>query len=72
MTMNTKVREFSAAGPCITLGELIRITPRFFIYRDRDGKECRKGRDGHGLVHVEPCRSCRDHAETSYPHGYMN
>lgn len=67
--MAKTVRVFSPCGPCITMGELIRKTESFFIYRDRHDYErrisCTK-------AHVEPCRCCRDHTETIYPHGYTD
>lgn len=63
------VRVFSPCGPCIPRGELIRTTDKFFVYRDRHGDE---RRIACSRAHVEPCRSCRDHAETSYPNGYMD
>ncbi len=63
------VRAFSPCGPCLIKGELIRATGKFSVYRDRHDDErrisCTK-------AHVEPCRSCRDHAETCYPNGYMD
>lgn len=67
------VRQFSRCGPCITLGEFIKMTPSgFFVFRDRyqDGKVSRiKGRFN-GDVHKEPCHSCRDHERSQYPNGY--
>jgi hypothetical protein len=73
--MTTKtVREFSSIGPCITLGTLTRSTAKMVYFTTREGREERRG--GHrlecGLIHVEPCRSCRDHAESQYPNGYEN
>jgi hypothetical protein len=63
------VREFSPCGPCLTRGELIRTTGKFYVYRDRHDAE---RRISCSKAHVEPRRRCRDHAETSYPHGYMD
>ena len=76
----TIVRSFSPCGPCITLGRLTKITPRFYCYDewkggDRFEGEKRVARDlpGHySRAHVEPCPSCPDHAKTQYPHGYMD
>jgi hypothetical protein len=70
------VREFSAAGPCLTLGELVRETPRFYVIKPRpngygEEPERRVGKRG-GLVHCEPCRCCLDHPETQYPDGYLD
>ncbi len=76
----TIVRDFSAAGPCITLGLFVKRTKKFIVYREWLGgdrysdKLSRVG--GHrvalDLVHTSPCPSCRDHAETQYPNGYMD
>jgi hypothetical protein len=68
--MTITVREFSAAGPCITLGELVRETPKSFFVRDRHGHVARFGKDRSELRHTAPCCSCRDHATTQYPNGY--
>ena len=73
--MTTIVREFSPAGPCLTLGRLTRETAHFYCYDEWHG-----GDHFHGAkkvkkidrAHIEPCRSCRDHAATMYPHGYMD
>jgi|KBSMisStaDraftv2_1062788.scaffolds.fasta_scaffold526959_4 hypothetical protein len=72
--MVTYVREFSVAGPCIVLGELIRRTARGVVFRNRNGAvERRLGqRVELGLVHAEPCQSCRDHAETMYGQGWLD
>lgn len=70
------LREFSCVGPCLTLGKVVGETPKFWLYREWRGgdayaeKVSRIGK-GHGR-HIEPCRSCRDHAQTSYPNGYMD
>lgn len=73
MTKTTTVRKFSAAGPCITLGTLLRETASFYVYRPRFTEaESRAKKDRHGLVHTEPCVSCRDHSRTQYPDGYMD
>lgn len=67
------VREFNMAGPCIYKGELVRETAKFYVFRDRfDRDRTRKLGKRDGLVHVEPCRSCRDHPESSYRDGYWD
>lgn len=68
------VREFSAIGPCITLGELTKQTPNTVTFRKRDGATGRRGgyRLKSGLIHTVACRSCRDHAQSQYPNGYEN
>ena len=84
-TMTKTVREFSPIGPCLTLGEFVKRTPKFIFYIERhtgyDGPpEIRRvggwkvNRDNSrgGYIHTEPCHSCRDHAETQYPNGYMD
>jgi hypothetical protein len=73
--MTTKtVREFSAAGPCITLGLLVKETPASYVCQPPAWKNEGPARVGkrNGIVHIEPCPSCRDHAMTQYPEGYMN
>lgn len=71
------VREFNSYGPCITLGRLVRETAKFYVYNEWRGGdsfnvfvEKRVGKTGR--AHIAPCRSCRDHAETVYPQGYMD
>ena len=76
----TILRKFSPCGPCLTIGKLVRETAKFYMYRkwlgcSDDGyvyetEERRIGKSS--LVHTEPCRCCRDHADTSYPNGYMD
>lgn len=75
------VREFSTIGPCLRLGELVRKTARFYVYRrwggaDRhDDKESRisiRTEAHYSPAHVVPCPSCRDHPKTQYPDGYMD
>jgi hypothetical protein len=65
------LRTFSAIGPCITEGELVGETAKFWLYKQAwgDGKvrKMKKGRP-----HIEPCGSCRDHPQTQYPNGYMD
>jgi hypothetical protein len=75
------VREFSAIGPCLTLGKLVRETEQFYVYLPWHGgdkygpeeKRTAKRRPGNrSFAHVDPCHSCRDHADTQYPNGYMD
>ncbi len=77
--MTTTVREFSPAGPCLKLGEFVRRTAKTIVYREwlggeNFGDERRVGgwKVQGDYIHTEPCRSCRDHPETSYPNGYMD
>lgn len=84
MAKTQTVREFSTIGPCITLGEFVRETNVFYVYRT--GRHGISGPDAetiekriakrtearYSAAHVEPCRSCEDHAQTSYPNGYMD
>ena len=71
------IRRFSMAGPCITLGEVVRETEHFYFYRGSrvaiagDTSDILKvKKDGERLVHSIPCVSCRDHTQTQYPNGY--
>lgn len=73
------VRAFSAAGPCLTQGRLVRTTAKFYVIEVARGwgkaqrYENKRLAIGNGrLVHTEPCRSCTDHAQTQYPRGYEN
>jgi hypothetical protein len=72
----TTVREFSPAGPCLTIGRLVRQTAKFYVYNEWRGgdrfdvTEKRIGKTHR--THIEPCSSCRDHARTQYPHGLMD
>ncbi len=78
--MTQTVREFSSAGPCLTLGEFVKRTPKFIFYRERHtgyGGEPEIRRVGGwkvqgDYIHLEPCPSCRDHEHTQYPNGYMD
>ncbi len=84
--MTQTVREFSSAGPCLILGQFVRRTPMTIVYRewlggDNYGKERRVGgwkvtgdmyHGRRAYVHIEPCKCCKDHAETKYPHVYMD
>lgn len=72
--MTKIVRTFSACGPCITKGRLVKETAQFYIFEEWKG-----GNDYEGLrriskekAHIEPCHSCCDHAQTVYPNGYMD
>ncbi len=79
MTPTTLVREFSAAGPCLTLGLFVKRTAKYVMYREWLGgdrfadKISRIGgwkvTEG-DYVHTEPCRSCQDHQNSQYPNGY--
>jgi hypothetical protein len=69
--MTATVRQFSSAGPCIALGDLIKETSSFYVYHPR--VEVRTRRVGKSWkTHTKPCQSCRDHPRTQYPHGYMD
>ena len=82
--MTQTVREFSTAGPCLTLGQFIRRTPKMIVYREwlggnNYGDEKRVGGwkvkepdRGRAYIHIEPCPSCCDHENTQYPNGYMD
>ncbi len=73
------VRETNFAGPCVTLGELVRETASFYVYREhacwvRPGEQPKEKRAKKGgwRHHVEPCPCCCDHAKSQYPNGYDN
>jgi hypothetical protein len=76
----TLVREFSAAGPCLTLGRLTKTTAQFYCYEEWKGgnryegaKRIRIHTEAHySGAHIVPCRCCRDHEKTQYPDGYMD
>ncbi len=76
--MTTKtVREFSAYGPCLTVGECAGETAKFYkfkcLYAGGIVRKVAKPLLGKwSSYHVEPCPSCRDHVATQYPHGYMD
>ncbi len=70
--MTSIVREFSPVGPCLILGELVRETACYYVFRDRSENDVRRIAKKPGLVHLEPCVSCRDHPSTQYPDGYMD
>jgi hypothetical protein len=78
-----RLREFSFAGPCLELGTVTKATPNSVEFTEHGGRIRRRGGSawnhvsmegglGSGLLHVEPCRRCMDHPETSYPRGYEN
>ena len=75
------VREFSAIGPCLTLGKLVRETPRFWVFNPWKGGQLygteekrisKRTPERYSRSHVESCPSCRDHPRTQYPNGYMD
>lgn len=77
----TIVREFSAIGPCLTLGKLVSETPRFYVflpwrggdrYDEKSRKIMKRTADHYSPAHVMACPSCRDHERTQYPNGYMD
>lgn len=72
----TAVRNFSPCGPCIVQGELIRETAKFYCFTDKHtGNERRLAKrtpERYSGAHIVPCPSCRDHAHTQYPNGYMD
>jgi len=78
--MTTIVREFSSVGPCLTLGLFVKRTSKTIVYREwlgRDRFADKVSRVGgwkveRDYVHLKPCNRCRDHADTSYPNGYMD
>ena len=78
--MTTIVREFSPAGPCLTLGRLVKTTAKFHVYEEWQGgsdfagtKKISRDLPGHySRAHIEPCSCCRDHPKTQYPDGYMD
>jgi hypothetical protein len=77
------LRRFSAYGPCLDLyGVVVSATDKTVTYRTERGDIKRAGGYdwhsngsrplGQGLLHTDACPSCRDHARTQYPEGYMN
>jgi hypothetical protein len=61
------IRELSVAGPCTTLGLVVRETDRRISYRDRHGTP--KFISRRWATHTEPCPSCPDHPKTKYSGG---
>ena len=72
--MTKIVRRFSAYGPCLTEGRFVNETAQFVVYDEWHGGDRYEGRKRikKERVHTEPCHSCRDHANTQYPNGYMD
>jgi hypothetical protein len=75
------VRKFSPAGPCLTLGRLTKTTAQFYCYDEWRGGDKYEGAkkiriDGvkgkYSPAHIVPCHSCRDHAKSRYPDGYVD
>jgi len=85
-TASQIVRSFSPCGPCLTLGKLVNTTAKFYCYQEWRGRDSegnmvfadtvkKVARDLPGRysrAHIEACTSCRDHAKTQYPNGYMD
>lgn len=59
--MKKIAREPSVAGPCATLGVVLRETDRYISYRDRHGTQ--KIISKRWAVHIQPCPSCSDYSE---------
>ena len=57
------VREKSVAGPCTTLGVVLRETDLRITYRDRYGEQ--KFISKRWPVHSEPCPSCPDYPKAN-------
>ena len=72
--MSTLVREFSPCGPCLILGRLTKTTAKFYCFEEWRGGDRYEGlkKVARERTHIESCPSCRDHAQTSYPNGYMD
>jgi hypothetical protein len=73
--VTTIVREFSPIGPCLTLGRLKKETAKFYVFDEWQGGDRYEGEkrvSKTGRAHIVPCHSCRDHAKTQYPNGYMD
>jgi hypothetical protein len=64
------VRELSVAGPCITLGLVLRETASRITYRDRHGTS--KFISKRWAVHTEPCSSCLIIPKAKYPDSYWD
>ena len=58
------VREKSVAGPCTTLGVVLRETASRIAYRDRRGEH--KFISKHWPLHTEPCPSCPDYPNADF------
>lgn len=79
--MTQIVREFSAAGPCLTVGKLVRETQQFFVYlpwrggdnyEEKERRIAKRTAARYSPAHILACPSCRDHERTQYPNGYMD
>jgi hypothetical protein len=62
------VRELRVAGPCITLGLVLRETAGRISYRDRHGTPKFISKRW-AAAHTEPCPSCPDHPKARCPLG---
>jgi hypothetical protein len=61
------VREFSPAGPCLSVGIFLRETEKtYFVARRGLERRVKKST----LLHTEPCTRCADHPQTVFPHGF--
>jgi hypothetical protein len=60
------VRELRVAGPCITVGLVLRETARRISYRDRHGA-LKFISTRWAAAHTEPCPSCPDYSEDEMP-----
>lgn len=68
----TTLREVNYAGPCLTLGTLVRETEKFWFYSRgaRTERVKKDGIRGRYLIHLKPCPRCMDHPQTEYPRGF--
>src|ERR1700737_3279918 len=65
------VRELRVAGPCITLGLVLRETAGRISYRDRHGTPKFISKRW-AAAHTEPCPSCPDHPKAKHPDDYRD
>ena len=65
------VRELRVAGPCITLGLVLRETAGCISYRGRHGTPKFISKRW-AAAHTEPCPSCPDHPKAKYPDDYRD
>lgn len=69
-TETVTVYKFSAYGPCLTLGTLVKETAKFYVYQERGiGGRTRRIKKS-TFTHTERCRSCS--GGSLYPDGYMD